>query len=222
MIQEVQTLPEDELQARAIAILKAKNHLTADDAKQVEEAFSARMTPQVASLGAMEGPTPIPTDSGTPLATTGAKRPRGRLRTVVTATNQSTTHLVQSQATIHEDASVDPAPAKIDKSKLTISEPRRFRDKAHLRFVALQPCLLCGRSPSDAHHLRFAQPRALGRKTSDEFVVPLCRIHHRQNHGVGDERAWWQSTAIDPLEVALKLWTCSRGGITDTSLQFSS
>jgi hypothetical protein len=52
-------------------------------------------------------------------------------------------------------------------------EPRRFRDKNHVKFVAKQPCLICGRSPSDAHHLRFAQHRALGRKVSDEFTV--CR-----------------------------------------------
>src|SRR4051795_8115319 len=35
------------------------------------------------------------------------------------------------------------------------------------------PCLVCGRAPSDAHHLRYAEPRALGRKVSDEFAVPL-------------------------------------------------
>ena len=100
---------------------------------------------------------------------------------------------------------------KIDKSVLYFSEVRRHRDKSHLRFVALQPCLVCGRTPSDPHHLRFAQPRALGRKTSDEFVVPLCRTHHRQNHQVGDERAWWSAIAIDPLLTAERLWQISRG-----------
>jgi hypothetical protein len=100
---------------------------------------------------------------------------------------------------------------KIDKSVLYLSEPRRHRDKPHLRFVALQPCLVCGRSPSDAHHLRFVQPQTLGRKASDEYAVPLCRTHHRQNHQVGDERAWWKATATDPLPVALRLWRISRG-----------
>ena len=101
---------------------------------------------------------------------------------------------------------------KIDKSMLRFGEVRRHRDKTHLRFVALQPCLLCGRNPSDAHHLRFAQPRAMGRKTSDEFVVPLCRTHHRQNHQVGDELSWWKQSGIDPLPVARRLWETSRGG----------
>jgi hypothetical protein len=100
---------------------------------------------------------------------------------------------------------------KIDKSVFYLSESHRHRDKPHLRFVALQPCLVCGRSPSDAHHLRFVQPQTLGRKASDEYAVPLCRTHHRQNHQVGDERAWWKATATDPLPVALRLWRISRG-----------
>ena len=69
----------------------------------------------------------------------------------------------------------EPSPAKIDKSVLALAEPKRRRDKSHLRFVASQPCLVCGRHPSDPHHLRFAQPSALGVKVSDEFTVPLCR-----------------------------------------------
>ena len=81
---------------------------------------------------------------------------------------------------------------RIDKSVLTIGEPKRFRSKEHLRFVARQPCLICGRAPSHAHHVRYAQPRGLGLKVSDEFTVPLCAIHHGENHSTGDERCWWE------------------------------
>ena len=88
-------------------------------------------------------------------------------------------------------------PAQIDKSVLAIAEPKRLRDKAHLRFVASQPCLVCGRQPSDPHHLRFAQPRALGLKVSDEFTVPLCRGHHRQLHQAGNEVAWWENLNVN-------------------------
>jgi hypothetical protein len=94
----------------------------------------------------------------------------------------------------------------IDKSVLTIAEPPRYRNKEHLRFVAQQACLVCGRKPSDPHHLRFMQPRALGLEVGDEFVAPLCRIHHRAVHRVRDERAWWQQAGIDAVEVARKLW----------------
>ena len=78
-------------------------------------------------------------------------------------------------------------PRPIDKSQLMIAEPKRLRDKAHLKFVAAQPCLVCGRQPADPHHLRFAQPRAIGLKVSDEFTVPLCRGHHRELHQTGNE-----------------------------------
>ena len=103
-------------------------------------------------------------------------------------------------------AGVDSFPTKIDKSQLAIAEPKRLRDKAHLKFVASQPCLVCGRQPSDPHHLRFAQPRAIGLKVSDEFAVPLCRGHHRQVHQAGNEIAWWEDLQVDALEIARGLW----------------
>jgi hypothetical protein len=51
----------------------------------------------------------------------------------------------------------------------------------------------------------------MGRKVSDEFAVPLCRTHHRENHNFGDEIAWWGKQAIDPVEVSRKLWGSTRG-----------
>jgi hypothetical protein len=99
---------------------------------------------------------------------------------------------------------------RVDKTVLTLSTPRRYRNKEHLRFVARQPCLLCGRKPSDPHHLAYMQPRALGSKASDEFAVPLCRAHHRAAHRAGDERAWWKNAGIDPVKVARKLWKETR------------
>jgi hypothetical protein len=100
----------------------------------------------------------------------------------------------------------DLVPNRIDKSVLTIPEPKRLRDKGHLRFVASQACLICGRQPSDPHHLRFAQPRAIGLKVSDEFTVPLCRGHHRQLHQAGNEVACWGNFNIKPMEVVRELW----------------
>ncbi|MDO8876796.1 MAG: Rad52/Rad22 family DNA repair protein [Pseudolabrys sp.] len=104
----------------------------------------------------------------------------------------------------------EPLRTKIDKSVLTISEPKRHRNKTHLRFVAAHSCLVCGRQPADAHHLRFAQPRALGLKVSDEFTVPLCREHHRQLHHAGNEIAWWHDVDIKPLPIAKGLWVESQ------------
>ena len=118
----------------------------------------------------------------------------------------------------------DPSPGKIDKAVLTLAEPKRRRDKSHLRFVASQPCLICGRHPSDPHHLRFAQPRALGVKVSDEFTVPLCRGHHRQLHQAGNEIAWWKGLNIDALSLARQLWeqTHPNEGQTEKQQQASN
>jgi len=94
----------------------------------------------------------------------------------------------------------------VDKSVLALSAPRRIRDRDHVKSVAKQPCLVCGRRPADAHHIRFAQSTALGRKVSDEFTVPLCRGHHREVHRCGDEAVWWNKTGIDPTTAARILW----------------
>jgi hypothetical protein len=92
------------------------------------------------------------------------------------------------------------------KEVTVIGKPARERDRDHLRFVAAQPCLVCGRTPSDPHHIKFAEQRAMGRKVSDRFTVPICRLHHRELHRRGNERAWWRSYGIDPLAIAAALW----------------
>ena len=107
---------------------------------------------------------------------------------------------------IAPEDSADQEQNRIDKSQLAIAEPKRLRDKAHLKFVASQPCLVCGRRPSDPHHLRFAQPRAIGLKVSDEFTVPLRRGHHRELHQAGNEVTWWKVLKINALETAKNLW----------------
>lgn len=101
------------------------------------------------------------------------------------------------------------APAEAPPSENTdvaIIIPRRLRDPAHLKYVASLPCLICGRTPSHAHHLRFVQPRSLGSKPSDEWTIPLCPIHHRSLHDAGRKAEWWQAKGIDAKGEAEKLW----------------
>jgi len=162
--------------------LSAKNSLTAADAKLVEDAFERRLS----ELPSSDEAAPSNHESSVPQIA-GAQ---------VIATPEIT----------------DPGRAKgIDKSILTVAAPRRYRNREHLRYVAQQACLVCGRKPSDPHHLGFTQPRALGRKVSDEFAVPLCRGHHRAVHRSRDERAWWRQGGIDPIKVARRLWRETRG-----------
>jgi hypothetical protein len=123
----------------------------------------------------------------------------GRLAKLRTPTHASDTG--EPAAEIGPDQIAETAPRS-----LAIPKPLRQRDRHHLRFVAQQPCLLCGREPCDPHHLKFAQDRGLGQKVSDEFTVPLCRAHHRELHHAGKERDWWSRRGIEPLASARSLW----------------
>jgi hypothetical protein len=168
-------------------ILPAKNTLHEADARQVEEAFEARLT-------AINGQ-PMAIESN---ESSSASVGDGHDVLQAEPTNEGATPAML--------AATRQAAEAIDKSELAHPEARRVRDKDYLRFVATQPCVVCGRTPADSHHLRFAQSRALSRKVSDEFVVPLCRGHHREVHRCGDESAWWRDRGIDALGVARVLW----------------
>jgi hypothetical protein len=104
------------------------------------------------------------------------------------------------------------------KEVTVIDKPVRERDRDHLRFVAAQPCLVCGRTPSDPHHIKFAEQRIMGRKVSDRFTVPICRLHHRELHRCGNERAWWQKQGMDPLIIAASLWAKTHAATPTTGL----
>ncbi len=161
--------------------LADKNRLSDQDALDVEQAFETRLA--TLSPGGEHEHSPVQADS-VPTAAAGEDVPVKRQQR-------------QRQR----------RPRKaIDKAALPFPEPRRIRDRDHLRYVAQQPCLICGRQPCDPHHLRFAQSRALGRKVSDEFTVPLCRGHHREVHRHGDEAAWWRAQKIEPTKTARALW----------------
>ena len=162
--------------------LTVKNSLTTADAKLVEDAFERKLSE---------------------LPSSDAAAPSNDLSSVPqTAGPQET---APAESTYPDQAK------GIDKSILTLAAPRRYRNREHLRYVAQQACLVCGRKPSDPHHLGFTQPRALGRKVSDEFAVPLCRGHHRAAHRSHDERGWWRQAAIDPIKVARRLWKETHG-----------
>jgi hypothetical protein len=207
----------ESLQKEAAGILKAKNQLPTYEAQDIEVLFVKRMNelrsngqnaelpeasfePSATAQASAENPTAIEASEAAPT------RQRRRASIVKPKSLRVPEKLHRSSEATTSTRENSPFAAKIDKSLLAIGEPRRIRDKAHLRFVATQPCLICNRRPSDAHHLRFAQTRAMGRKNSDQFTVPLCRTHHRENHSFGNERDWWEKVKIDPLDVAHQLW----------------
>lgn len=192
----------EDLAVWAKRALPTKNTLTADDSALIEEAFVAKLNGLVgddkpaapASISNLE-PTIRSDDAQPQPLGTDASGASSQTADSATAGSDGSTTAVS-----------DPGCAQ-----LAFGKTRRKRDKDHRAFVASKPCLVCGRRPSDAHHLRFAQPRAMGRKVSDEFTVPLCRTHHRGLHQRTDEVAWWQEVRVNPLAVAEQLWQESHG-----------
>jgi hypothetical protein len=145
---------------------------------------------------------------------TNRSTPRGLIGQNLVAHLKNRAIALAKQANPAEPKPQTGSGGKIDKNLLTISEPKRIRSKDHLRFVAAQPCLICGRTPSHAHHIRYAQSKGLALKVSDEFTVPLCAIRHGENHATGDERRWWQERKIDPIATAAELWRMTSRGDT--------
>ncbi|MGY4427457.1 hypothetical protein ACVWY2_009906 [Bradyrhizobium sp. JR6.1] len=183
LLSQLAVLPPDDMLNWVKASLPLKNTLLEADAKLVETVYLTKL--QEADRARMAEQTAAPDlDSGLspeplPKAPAGTEAP------------------LRGPSAAPEAALAHP------------KEPARKRSKAHLVFVREQPCLVCRQTPCDPHHLKFAQPRALGRKVSDEYTVPLCRAHHHELHRHGNERAWWANLQIEPLQVAHDLWAAS-------------
>jgi hypothetical protein len=198
--------------------LPLKNTLTADDARAIEVAFQFK-------LGHLDLLDTVPLSPTLPMQPPAAESGHSDNDDLCGHSAPLTSSIRDADAAPNSEAVASDSNANdrikstgapeslaerpdygIEKSLLTIGEPRRRRDKAHLKFVGTRSCLVCGRQPSDPHHLGFLQPRALGRKVSDEFAVPLCRTHHREVHRADFEPEWWKRFGIDPVLVASTLW----------------
>jgi hypothetical protein len=165
--------------------LSVKNTLIAADASVIEAGFRDRLAIIEGGTAALEGQT----------QSTSAKRSDPPVDT--------------SFAPSLEDppsVPIIPPETPCEPRRRAAAKTIRLRDKEHCKFVAMQPCVVCGRMPAETHHIRFAQPRALGRKVSDEYTVALCRLHHRELHRYGDEASWWAGIGVDPLPIASDLW----------------
>jgi len=199
----------DEAAAWARRSLPAKNTLTAADARMVEQRFQARLG-AIGDTEAAGGPQERP---GAVMA--GALGAGGTIADSPHAIPDQSAASGGSADAVRSEKATAVAGKRPRQPHRTVigvlGKTVRLRDKDHRKFVLRQACLVCGRVPSDPHHLTFTQPRALGRRVSDEFMVPVCRLHHRELHRSGNELAWWRSLNIDPLPVARRLWQQTRG-----------
>jgi hypothetical protein len=202
LIQQIAAINSaDEAATWAHRSLPAKNTLTVADAKIVEERFAAKLC-AIGDRQQPDGPSNGPAAVGTSGGLAADGEPGAVAdHTVIAGASTAGTSQEPSKGTKKQSRS---------DAVRALGKTVRLRDKDHRKFVLRQPCLVCGRVPSDSHHLTFTQSRALGRRVSDEFTVPVCRVHHRELHRSGDEAAWWRRLNIDPLPVALKLWQQSR------------
>ncbi len=88
-------------------------------------------------------------------------------------------------------------------------QPNPKRRAQHLAFVRQLPCVACGmRGYSEAAHVRTGTDGGTGTKPSDRYSLPLCAVCHAWQHTIG-ELTFWAELGIDPLNVALRLWTVS-------------
>jgi hypothetical protein len=203
LVEEIAVLDSAEgALAWAIRRIRPKNYLTAEDAAIVEKAFRDRIGVLAPEAYAENSP---------PKSTAAPEQDEPQLPSTSTNLQSSPADAGLDYESQKPGKGNEGGKSIDDSGELGVLKLRRSRDKDHLRFIAIQPCTVCGRQPCEAHHIRYAQPRALGRRVSDEFTVPLCRAHHRELHRQGDERAWWSKLNIDPMPIALGYWQHTRG-----------
>jgi hypothetical protein len=193
--------------------LTLKNQLTTTDAQEVENAFAAKLKKLGDDIAAVAHSAAIVDSAGGSDHAIAADRDRCGTDPPAAAAEASNSNpklngnRVPRRRTADQNGLSEATTAEAAVQQVTpLNKPVRARDRNHLRFVSTLPCLACGRSPSDAHHLKFAERRTMGRKVSDEYTVPLCRLHHRELHQRGDELTWWQQLNVDPLDTANRLW----------------
>jgi hypothetical protein len=95
-------------------------------------------------------------------------------------------------------------------SELRQREPRE-KDKKHLDWIRQQPCCICGDNTTvEAAHIRSTN-LVLGKddfgwgRPSDKWTTPLCGAHHREQHEMGDEMAFWNKYRMNPFTIAIKM-----------------
>ena len=94
--------------------------------------------------------------------------------------------------------------------------PKPIRDKPHLEFVAGLPCCVCGSEPVQVHHVLRSGEHAMGRRSGDNWAIPLCFGCHNSLHMDGSEGRWCAERGIHAEALATGLYAAS--GDTEAAL----
>jgi hypothetical protein len=100
-------------------------------------------------------------------------------------------------------------PARSTKVYLRLASPSTSRQSPP-QVRCLPACLICGRSPADADHLRFAQPRAMGARSATNSPYPCAESITGTSITSETKSPWWERRAIDPLATSRMLWISTR------------
>ena len=115
--------------------LEAKNTLVVTDADAVEAAFRDRLAAIELAVASGQGDTPA--------------APAGKSASPVKKP------FLTSMDEIAPDPIIPPSSTDVRRRRVG-AKTIRLRDKEHCKFVASQPCIVCGRTPTEAHPIRFA------------------------------------------------------------------
>ena len=70
---------------------------------------------------------------------------------------------------------------------------KRIKNPELLESIREKPCLFCGKSPSEAHHITT---KGAGGGDTENNLMPVCRKHHAELHQIGYAKMGWKYPTI--------------------------
>jgi hypothetical protein len=84
---------------------------------------------------------------------------------------------------------------------MTFPKPHTYRSEKYLDYVRSLPCAVggCGHK-AEPHH---TEGGGVGRKGSDLYAIPLCRMHHQAHNTIG-RFTFYINVELDRWEVVAR------------------
>lgn len=81
----------------------------------------------------------------------------------------------------------------------------RVKNKAYMMWVCTLPCVICQKTPVQAHHPIMSDSRHKYGKSHDTEVINLCFEHHHELHMQGNESLFEEKYGLDFYNIAREL-----------------